>query len=93
MNTLERIQSLITVLPEKDIQLAEQFIKKREFESLYELVSSDIYKVRKKAKQNNIEEIDIPNLGDLDLLKSEIVNYIDTIGWYEEELKEEYEEF
>ena len=93
MTALERIQSLIHVLPEKDRKLANTFIEKRQFESLYELVSSDIYKARKKAKDSNVEEIEVSVIADMSILKSEIINYIDRLGWNDEDLIDEYEEF
>lgn len=93
MTALERIQSLIYALPEKDRKLANTFIEKRQFESLYELVSSDIYKARKKAKDSNVEEIEVSSIADMSILKSEIINYIDRLGWNDEDLIEEYEEF
>lgn len=93
MTALERIQSLIKVLPEKDRNLANIFIEKRQFESLYELVSSGIYKARKKAKDSNVEEIEVSSIADMSILKSEIINYIDRLGWSDEDLIKEYEEF
>ena len=84
---------MIYVLPEKDRRLANTFIEKRQFESLYELVSSDIYKARKKAKDSNVEEIEISSIADMSILKSEIINYIDRLGWNDEDLINEYEEF
>ena len=93
MTALERIQSLIKVLPEKDRNLATIFIEKRQFESLYELVSSGIYKARKKAKDSNVEEIEVSSIADMSILKSEIINYIDRLGWSDEDLIKEYEEF
>ena len=93
MTALERIQSLIYVLPEKDRKLANIFIEKRQFESLYELVSSDIYKARKKAKDSNVEEIEVSDIADMSILRSEIINYIDRLGWNDEDLINEYEEF
>ena len=93
MTALERIQSLINVLPEKDRKLAEKFIDKRQFESLYELVNSDIYKARKKAKASNIEEMSVSDIADMSILKAEIINYIDRLGWEDDNLIDEYEEF
>lgn len=93
MTALERIQSLINVLPEKDRKLAEKFIDKRQFESLYELVNSDIYKARKKARASNIEEMSVSDIADMSILKAEIINYIDRLGWEDDNLIDEYEEF
>lgn len=84
---------MINVLPEKDKKLAEKFIANRQFENLYEIVNSDIYKARKKAKDSNIEEITISNIADMSILKAEIINYIDRIGWEDNNLIDEYEEF
>lgn len=84
---------MINVLPEKDRKLAEKFIDKRQFESLYELVNSDIYKARKKAKASNIEEMSVSDIADMSILKAEIINYIDRLGWEDDNLIDEYEEF
>ena len=91
MTALERIQSLIYTLPEKDQKLANQFIEKRQFENLYELVSSDIYKARKKVINN--DELEPTYITDMSILRSELINYIDRLGWDNEDLIEEYEEF
>ena len=59
---VERMKKLLPCLPKKDITLAEKFINERDFESLREIVSSDIYKIAKKRR------FDTSNL---DLLKQE----------------------
>jgi hypothetical protein len=33
------------------------------------------------------------SIADMSILKSEIINYIDRLGWNDEDLIEEYEEF
>lgn len=36
------------MLPQKDAQLAEEFLNRRNFQGILELVESDLYKIRKK---------------------------------------------
>lgn len=76
-NSIDRIRSLIGVLPTKDIALGYKFLDSRDFESLKELVDSAIYKVRKNLKKDNPRE-DYLNISleDLSRLKSEVDTYI-----------------
>ena len=62
-------------MPNKDIKLAESLLKERKLEDLWELVCSDIYKV--KANEEKYQDVDI---SDMDILKLELVSYLDQLG-------------
>lgn len=51
MTLIEEIESFITILPEKDQNIAKCFLKNRKFEELKEIIDSDIYKAEKEKKQ------------------------------------------
>lgn len=75
MRQIEKIQNLLKSLPDKDIKLAESLLKQRKLEDLWELVCSDIYKV--KANEEKYQDVDI---SDMDILKLELVSYLDQLG-------------
>lgn len=82
---IKRIESMINSLPSKDIKLANTFLKRRDFESLKELIDSAIYKVKK----SQISETPKPEYNNIDLdklssLKSEVDMYIVQLGVYED---------
>ena len=49
MTIVDEIKSLITILPEQDVKLALHFVDTRQFESLKDLVDSDVIKLEKQA--------------------------------------------
>ena len=51
MTLIEEIESFITILPDKDQNIAKCFLKNRKFEELKEIIDSDIYKAEKEKKQ------------------------------------------
>lgn len=57
-NTLKTIQQLIPTLPLKDYHLARKFLENRDFQSLLEIVDSDIYKAEKSRPDNDEEPND-----------------------------------
>lgn len=68
---------LMGSLPERDIPLGYEFLNKRDFDSLKELVDSAIYKVKKNLKTYNPKEEYLRvNLEDLSRLKSEVDSYL-----------------
>ena len=71
MEILKIINVLIKNLPNNDIELGYKFLKERDFESLLELVESDIIKI-KKDKTDKYKDINIDNLYKL---KSETESY------------------
>lgn len=54
MTIIDEIKSLISLLPEQDIMLALHFVDTRQFESLNDLVESDIIKLEKQALQYEV---------------------------------------
>lgn len=68
-NPVELMKQQINCLPERDIKFAEKFINNRDFESLQDLVNSDVYLVEKNAKLSNpnpkYANINIENLNEL----------------------------
>lgn len=86
MGILTDIERLIYALPTKDIELANKFIRERDFEFLQELVNSAVYKV-KRAKiigdvSSPLMSVDIDNLLSL---KSTVDIYCMRLGIYDPE--------
>lgn len=88
---VQTIKELVHYLPEKDIKFANKFIDKRDFESLSDLVKSDIYKIERDI--NSIpEEFEDERLAkqkvlsQLENLKSEVDSYLMLLGYTEDEL-------
>lgn len=80
MKAIERIKNLVKTLPEKDRKLAYKFIDTRQFESLYELVNSAIY-ITRKAHKEKLEGVEYLDVAEMTVLQSEIINYIDRMGY------------
>ena len=75
-NSIERIKSLIPSLPEKDVDLGYKFLEKRDFESLNDLVSSAVYKVKKNLRTSNPKEEYVNlNMDSLEKLQYEVQDY------------------
>lgn len=55
MNYLQEIEERLSCLPNKDIKLAQKFIYSRDFDSLLEIIDSDIYKA--EQEELNIEPL------------------------------------
>lgn len=86
MGILTDIERLIYALPTKDIELANKFIRERNFEFLQDLVNSAVYKV-KRAKiigdvSSPLMSVDIDNLLSL---KSTVDIYCMRLGIYDQE--------
>lgn len=79
--TLEKIKSLIEVLPQKDISYGYKFLEKRDFESLKELVDSAIYKLKKKLKSDEFEggclDTQLLQLNELQVEVNSYMSYLD----------------
>jgi hypothetical protein len=86
MGILTDIERLIYALPTKDIELANKFIRERNFEFLQDLVNSAVYKV-KRAK--TIEDVSSPlmsvDIDNLLSLKSTVDIYCMRLGIYDPE--------
>lgn len=74
---LNKIKELICSLPKKDIPIAEDFLNNRKFNSLMELIDSDIYLIRRDQRKEDPKEeyIDI-DLNNIILLKGELTQYM-----------------
>lgn len=74
---VERTRKLISLLPEKDINLGYKFLDSRDFSSLKELVDSAILKVKKNVTSEHprpeYAKIDLEGLY---ILKSEVDVYL-----------------
>lgn len=79
MNYLKRIRELLDSVPARDLPYATGFLAKRDFESLRELVKSDINIIRKELikKQDQDMEIRIARLREL---YAEIDTYLMVLG-------------
>jgi len=76
MNLLQRIQQRIQYLPEKDIKYAEKFIKNRDFQSLFEIVDSDVKKINNSLDSENPKEEYLKiNIEALEELRYDILEY------------------
>lgn len=82
---VQRIKQLLFCVPEKDIPYANKFIKERDFESLRDLVKSDIRIFLKKKDESFEEQID-----NLRLLKTEIDAYLLLLGLEDDEVETDF---
>ena len=74
MKAVERMRKLLGSLPKSDAPLGEQFLQNRDFESLMDLVSSAIYKVRKHKARKDEEGGVLPKQEYLDVDLTELSN-------------------
>lgn len=86
MGILTDIERLIYALPTKDIELANKFIRERDFEFLQDLVNSAVYKVKRAKTIGDVSSpsmsVDIDNLLSL---KSTVDIYCMRLGIYDPE--------
>lgn len=76
-SNLEFIKDNIKHLPLKDSKLAKEFIDKREFRKLQELVDSALYKITKSLNSDNPkEEYKILGVDAIEELAVKVDNYI-----------------
>ena len=88
---IDRIEALVSSLPEGDARLAHEFLNSRNFESLQLLVDSSLVRVKKgRSKESLKEEYLKANLGEMRKLKLEIDTYCEALELPEQE---EYEDF
>lgn len=71
-NPLNRIAELIPILPEKDAKLCANYLSKRNFECVLEIVRSDIYKARKKESDELLDDY----ISALIELEGELITYM-----------------
>lgn len=88
---IDRIEALVSSLPEGDARLAHKFLNSRDFESLQLLVDSSLVRVKKGlSKESPKEEYLKADLGEMRKLKSEVDTYCEALELSEQE---EYEDF
>ncbi len=77
---VQKMKELVKFLPKKDIKYANTFIEVRDFESLKDLVWSDLYKIDKNldSKNPNQEYLDLDSDKIMDLF-TEVNNYCDLL--------------
>ena len=81
---VEKMMEMINILPEKDIIIATNLIRKRDFESLLEIVSSDIKILEKENNSEPIEDFDMmkeEKLNNIRKLKADIESYLILLGY------------
>ena len=88
---IDRIEALVSSLPEGDARLAHEFLNSRDFESLQLLVDSSLVRVKKgRSKESPKGEYLKANLGEMRKLKLEVDTYCEALELPEQE---EYEDF
>lgn len=95
MEPVERIRYLTKFLPKDDVNLANDFINSRDFESLQEIVDSAIIKVKRNLSSNNPKEKYINlDIDELTKLKAEVDVYVEQLQlpYCQEDEFEDYEE-
>lgn len=85
--SIQKIQALLSHLPQKDVNLAGKLLSERKFESLLEIIDSDIYLVRRnQLKETPKEEYENISLEKLLQLRSELSEYMSYLVLPEDEL-------
>lgn len=72
---LERVKEMIPILPGKDANLVEEYLNKRDFQSVLEIIESDLYKAE-KTKYNKLEIISDDYIAALTEMKGELLAYM-----------------
>ena len=87
--SIQKIQALLPHLPQKDVNLAGKLLSERKFESLLEIIDSDIYLVRRdQLKETPKEEYANISLENLLQLRSELSEYMSYLVFPEDELND-----
>lgn len=77
MTSIQKIQALVPNLPKKDVKIAQKLLAERQFESLMEIIDSDIYLVRQnQLKETPKEEYKNISMEKLLQLRSELSEYM-----------------
>lgn len=82
-NPVQKINELISYVPARDIPYANKFLENRDFESLRDLIKSDITIIRRKKDDSNAEQLEM-----LIQLKAEIDSYLLLLGTDDGDLKD-----
>lgn len=79
-NPVRVIEGLLKCLPERDQRLAHLFIEERDFDSLQELVYSDLTKEQKKVRKRFwVDQFDSAVLPQLEVLHYHVCAYVDLL--------------
>ena len=93
-NLIQRIENLISELPETDVPFGNKYLKNRDFESLQLLVDSAIVRVRKGLTKDNPKEeylkVDLEKLSEL---KVEVDTYYSMLEIPVQEDEDVYEDY
>lgn len=81
-NSLKKMEELIQTLPKKDAKLCTELLDKREFDSILEIVRSNIHKAYKAKEETELLD---DYIGTLIELESEIVFYTGIQDTYDDE--------
>lgn len=73
-NPLNRIKELVPVLPRKDAEIVRKYLDKRDFQSVLEIVESDLYKADKSM--NKLDDIPDDYTTALTELRGELLTYM-----------------
>lgn len=85
--SIQKIQALVPNLPKKDVKIAQKLLAERQFESLMEIIDSDIYLVRRdQLKETPKEEYVNISLESLLQLRSELSEYMSYLVLPEDDL-------
>lgn len=71
-NPLKKVSELIPVLPKKDAKLCADYLNKRNFEAILEIVKSDIYKANRDKTDDSIDDY----ISTLIELEGELLSYM-----------------
>lgn len=72
---MKRIKELTPILPEKDAKLVNRYLEKRDFQSILEILESDLYKAE-KAKYDRLEEVPDDYIAALTEMRGELQTYM-----------------
>lgn len=88
MTSVNEIKNLISILPDKDVEIALQFVEQRNFEELQLLVDSDVIKFEKLVESINPDSdeyfVAISNLDTCIQLKHCVDDYLAQFDIYSE---------
>ena len=93
MTVIETMKQMSKSLNNKDKILALKFIETRQFESLHELVNSNIYKLNKIKERTDDEELILDELREY---RTIVVEYLSQLGYDDfshSDYIDDYEEF
>lgn len=82
-NPVQKISELISYVPARDIPYANKFLESRDFESLRDIVKSDITILKRKRDESCAEQLEM-----LIQLKAEIDSYLLLLGLDEGDQKD-----